>query len=381
MLRDLMTPLLKGLEPIAAAAGDVPVYLVGGAVRDLLLGRERTDVDVAVEGDAIELARHLAAAAGQVREHERFGTATVRLGDLEVDLARTRTEEYERPGALPDVRPAEIADDLRRRDFTINAMAVPLADPDSVLDPHSGREDLEAGRLRILHQASFRDDPTRALRAARYSARFGFELESETEAALRDADLATVSADRIEAELQRIVGEEEWKRAFQLLADWGLAERADLELMQAVRDVLERPGWRDAADPGPAALAAGAPAIGTFAPPPEPRRAGRDLVAVEPGPPSRLAASARAVSPVALVIGRAMGAEWLDRFVAEWRDVRLEIGGEDLLGAGIEQGPAVGRGLSVALAAKLDGDIRGREAELEVAVRAARTGLPPTGAG
>ena len=373
MLRDLMKPLLKGLEPIAAAAGETPVYLVGGAVRDLLLGRERTDVDAAVEGDAIELARRVAGDAGEVREHERFGTATVRLGDLVVDVARARAEEYEHPGALPRVRPAGIGEDLRRRDFTINAMAVPLADPEGLEDPFGGREDLEAGRLKILHPGSFRDDPTRALRAARYAARFGFALETETEAALRDADLATVSADRVEAELRRLLEEEEWRRGFELLAEWGLAKPADADLMAAVREVLERPSWRGSADPVTAALIAGAPAVGAYTPSPGPLRTARELAATEQGPPSRLAATARDVSPVALVIARALGAEWLDRFVEEWRGVRLEIGGEDLLEAGVPQGPAVGRGLAAALAARLDGQAKGREAELEIALAAARS--------
>jgi tRNA nucleotidyltransferase (CCA-adding enzyme) len=372
MLRDVMKGLVKGLEPIAAAAGDTPVYLVGGAVRDRLLERERGDVDVAVEGDAIELARRL---GGEIREHERFGTATVWLDGLEVDLARTRAEDYEHPGALPEVRPAGIEEDLRRRDFTINAMAVPLREPELVEDPFGGREDLAAGRLRILHPDSFRDDPTRALRAARYAARFGFELEADTEAALRDTNLTTVSAERVEAEARRMAAEEEWRRAFELLEEWGLVvEAPDLELMARVREVLEGPAWHGAADPITAALVAGAPAIGRYAASPGPLRDGRALAASDPGPPSRLAEAARNASPVALVIARALGADWLDRFVEEWRDVRLEIGGEDLLRAGVPQGPAVGRGLSAALAAKLDGQVRGREEELAAALAAAREG-------
>jgi tRNA nucleotidyltransferase (CCA-adding enzyme) len=120
------------------------------------------------------------------------------------------------------------------------------------------------------------------------------------------------------------------------------------------------------------ALVAGAPAIGAYAPSAGPLRQARELAAIEDGPPSALAAAAREVSPVALAIARAMGAEWLDRYVEEWRGVRLEIDGEDLIAAGVEQGPAVGRGLSAALAAKLDGRVRGREAELDVALAAAR---------
>ena len=128
---------LPGIERLRAAAADLPAYLVGGAVRDLLLGRDRADMDVAVEGDVAELARRL---GGEVRRHERFATATVLLDGLEVDLAATRSETYPRPGALPEVRPASLAADLARRDFTVNAMAVPLAgDPGADRSPWGPR--------------------------------------------------------------------------------------------------------------------------------------------------------------------------------------------------------------------------------------------------
>ncbi|HEX6116061.1 MAG TPA: hypothetical protein VFY99_03105 [Solirubrobacterales bacterium] len=363
-----------GLDRISAAAGETPVYLVGGAVRDLLRGvapEEIGNLDLAVEGDAIELARAL---GGELREHERFGTATVSVGGREVDLARTRTEVYARPGALPEVEAASLAEDLGRRDFTVNAIAVALAAPGAVIDPHGGRLDLAAGLLRTLHRRSFEDDPTRALRAARYAARLGFELEAQTEAALSEADLATVSPERVEAELVRLLGEDEWRRGFELLAEWGLAPRAGLELMEAVRETLARPGWRGTTDEATAALVAGAPAIGRYAPSAGPLEQARELAALDEGPPSELAAAARESAPVALVIARAMGAGWLDRYVEEWRDVRLEIDGEDLMAAGIEQGPAVGRGLAAALAARLDRQVQGREGELDVALRAAREG-------
>jgi tRNA nucleotidyltransferase (CCA-adding enzyme) len=362
-----------GLKPVAEAAGETPVYLVGGAVRDLLRGvdpEEIRNLDLAVEGDAIELARMVAGEG--TREHERFGTATIELGGREVDLARTRTESYERPGALPDVEPASLTEDLGRRDFSLNAMAVPLASPAELVDPLEGREDLAAGRLRILHPGSFDDDPTRALRAARYAARLGFGLEDGTEAALRRADLRTVSPERIEGELARLLEEEEWRRGFELLAEWGLAPELDIELMGAVREQLASPAWRSAASEKTAMLVAGVQRVGTYAPSSGPLRQARSLAARPEGRPSELAAAAREVAPVALVIARALGAEWLDRYVEEWRDARLEIDGEDLMAAGVPQGPAVGRGLAAALAARLDGQVEGREEELEVALAAAR---------
>src|SRR4051794_7438973 len=153
------------LGAVRAAASE-PVYLVGGAVRDLLLGRGRADIDLVVEGDAAALAAQLGA---DVVSHERFATAKVGLAGHEIDIAAARSETYPDPGALPVVEPAAgIEADLARRDFTINAMAVPLREEPWLIDPYGGGADLEAGLLRVLHERSFADDPTRALRAARY---------------------------------------------------------------------------------------------------------------------------------------------------------------------------------------------------------------------
>jgi tRNA nucleotidyltransferase (CCA-adding enzyme) len=184
------------LEAIRAAATE-PVYVVGGAVRDLLLSRGRADLDLVVEGDAEALAARLGA---EPVAHERFGTAKVGLGGHEVDIATARTETYAQPGALPEVRPAtSIEADLGRRDFTVNAMAIALAEPARLIDPLNGRDDLQAGVLRLLHPLSLHDDPTRAIRAARYAARLGFAAEPTTARLLAETNLATVSADRREA--------------------------------------------------------------------------------------------------------------------------------------------------------------------------------------
>ena len=149
-------------------------YLVGGPVRDRLLGAPTADLDVTVVGDALAVAKRVAAdIQGRLTVHQRFGTATVTAGSLTIDLVTARRETYNSPGALPDVEPGGIADDLARRDFTINAMALPLlASIGDPVDPHRGRADLEAGLIRVLHPESFRDDPTRILRAVRYAARF-----------------------------------------------------------------------------------------------------------------------------------------------------------------------------------------------------------------
>src|SRR3954470_610477 len=149
---------LPGLDRVREAAAGTSVYLVGGAVRDLLLGRERADLDLVVEGDAAALGRRL---GGEIRTHERFATATVDLDGGELDLATSRSESYPRPGALPEVRPAPLSDDLARRDFTVNAMALPIIGEPDLIDPHGGLADLQMGTLRVLHERSFVDDPTR----------------------------------------------------------------------------------------------------------------------------------------------------------------------------------------------------------------------------
>jgi tRNA nucleotidyltransferase (CCA-adding enzyme) len=354
---------IPGIGRLREAAGDTPVYLVGGVVRDLLLGEPHPDLDLAVEGDVAAVAGRL---GGEVREHERFATATVRDEDLSVDLATSRAETYPKPGALPEVTPAPIAEDLARRDFTINAMAVPLAGEHELIDPYGGLDDLRAELLRVLHSGSFHDDPTRALRAARYAARLGLELEHHTAALLHEADLSTVSEDRVIAELRRIAAEPSAAIGFELLADWRLVEMhpGAPPLIGLVDSTLSRDPWREAADRTAAILLV---ARGG-------ERAARHLAAESPERPSRGRRLADQHSPEELAIARALGAEWLDRYLDQWRGIELEIDGEDLIAAGVPEGPAVGRGLAAALDAKLDGELSGREAELERALRAAREG-------
>jgi tRNA nucleotidyltransferase (CCA-adding enzyme) len=353
------------LAAIRDAASD-PVYVVGGAVRDLLLGRGRADLDLVVAGDAAALAADLG--AGESVEHERFATAKVVLDGHELDIASARSETYPHPGALPEVAPAaSIEEDLARRDFSVNAMAVPLAGEPRLIDPHGGRADLEAGLLRVLHSGSFRDDPTRAIRAARYAARLGFEPEPESAALLRATDFDAVSADRRRSELLRLAAEATAPRGFALLQEWGLlAPRGDgVSLAARTADLAAAPIWRGqlaAPDRARAVLAA---ALG-------PAGAERDLAAARPERPSQGVELARGHDPVELVLARALGAEWIDDYMAEWRAVELEIDGADLIAAGVPQGPALGRGLRAALRAKLDGEAAGREQELAVALAAAR---------
>ena len=220
--------LLK-LVGVQADQAGVRVYLVGGAVRDLLLGQSSLDIDVVVEGDAFALARKLAhKLKAEAVFHERFRTATLTLPDgMTLDVVTARRETYAQPGALPDIVPATMKEDFLRRDFTINALAAGLnADNFGVLyDDVQGEEDLGLRLIRIMHERSFMDDPTRILRAARYAVRFGFQLDALTQDLLDqavDQDVfKTLTPSRYFLEFRRILDEKYPVPALDLLAAWG----------------------------------------------------------------------------------------------------------------------------------------------------------------
>ncbi len=354
---------LPGIASVREALAGERAFLVGGAVRDLLLGAPHPDLDVAVEGDAPEVARRLGA---NPVAHERFATATVEVDGARVDVASTRTENYPRPGALPDVQPASLERDLARRDFTVNAMAIPLAGVPELIDPHEGLEDLRTGALSVLHPRSFVDDPTRALRAARYAARLGFEIEPATFDLLAATDLGTVSSERVEAELRRIAAEDTAPAAFELLAQWGLAgtDRGVGARLSALQAILARPEWADLVD-APDAM------YSLATPDPRLEAGALRLSSATPRRPSEGTALARGRDPAELAAARVAGAGWLDDYVRDWRHVELEIDGSDLMAAGVPEGPAIGRGLAAALDAKLDGEVSGRDDELRAALAAA----------
>jgi tRNA nucleotidyltransferase (CCA-adding enzyme) len=393
---------IPGMERLLPALeGLPPAYLVGGAVRDLLLTGEHVDLDLAVEGDARAVARELAQRlGGEAVEHERFGTATVRAGDqLTLDLATTRRESYAHPGALPDVEPAGLAEDLGRRDFTINAMAVGLSGGDlGVLhDPYAGRADLERGVIRVLHGQSFVDDPTRLLRALRYEARFGFRLDPETERLAREAaageGFATVSGPRVRDELLDLLGEPGAPAAVERMRELGLDRalhpslEADPQLVASALLACGEAG----AEPALAALAAlvsNAPdALEDWLEELHLGRRDTDAVlrAARKGPqlastlesglaPSAVHAFLSCEPPEALALALARGApgEPVLEYLANLRGVRLEITGDDLIEAGIPESPELGRALEETLRRKLDGEVSGREAELRVALALAR---------
>ena len=203
-----------------AAALNMPCYVVGGFVRDLLLGTPVNDMDVIVEGDAIKLGNKLVDVyGGKLTPHFKFHTAIWHLPETwnlipdTVDLITARKESYNRPGALPSVAPATIGDDLHRRDFTINAMALRLDGEGlgEILDPLEGQTDLGRGTIRALNPKSFLDDPTRIFRAIRYEARYSFHIDAST---LDQIDLESLKAlhslsgERLRHELDLILDED-----------------------------------------------------------------------------------------------------------------------------------------------------------------------------
>jgi tRNA nucleotidyltransferase (CCA-adding enzyme) len=407
-------PDRKALERLARIAErtGTSVYLVGGVVRDLLLRRNVRDLDVAVEGDVATVARRL---GGSVRAHRTFGTATVRLkGGVQIDLARTRRERYPRPAALPEVAPAGLADDLARRDFTINAMAAPLlADgPAGLIDPFGGLADLRRGRLRALHGRSFVDDPTRAFRAARLGGELCFEIETVTAGWIRSAVAARVfdrlSATRLRHEVERTLEATRAGRAVRLLARHGLLATLDAELraprgitagIDRLSGVVARFRRRFPDEPllpwasslsmllrsagvellertlarlQPSRRAREAVRDGVDAL----RRLPRSLSRSRPLRRSEIYTACHGRSTEALLSVLAGTSSLRIRralliYLSQLRAVGLDITGRDLLRAGIRPGPAVARALHAALLARLDGRARSRDGQLRAALAAA----------
>ncbi len=405
------------------------VALIGGAVRDMLLDRAPRELDVVVEEDARgfagDLARELQTLAGEdARErfettfHERFRTALVRWPDGQIDIATRRSEQYSHDGALPDVAEGTRESDLERRDFTINTLSVVLNGPrrGQLAGAPNAREDLDARVLRVLHERSFRDDPTRLLRMARYQARLSFAVEPHTAElaaeAIAGGALDTVSPARIGAELRLALAEPDPVAALESLAQLGVLSALheslafDAALARAALDVLPPPpdawpdvlllaalllpahtydttdyetrlrvlldGWEF-----PAAERERTVHSTTLAP----RLAGRlkraekpsEIYDVAHGEPLEAVALAAALAEAEVEdSARANGSEGTAhaarRWLTELRLVELEINGDDLLAAGIVAGPDIGRRLRRALMRKLDGELSGRDAELQAAL-------------
>jgi tRNA nucleotidyltransferase (CCA-adding enzyme) len=404
----------RELLDLADARGDMA--LVGGSVRDLLRPPcTPRELDVAVDSEAAQLAQELAALlpgnearVPKATAHERFGTAAVDWIYGRIDIAERRAETYARPGALPEVRPGTVSEDLARRDFTVNAISVSLggAEQGKILAAEHALEDLAAGRLRVLHERSFIDDPTRLLRLARYGARLGFEAEEQTAQLAREAiaagALGTVSGARIGAELW-LVTEEPTTDAFTLMGELGeldalsLPASFDASLLHdagrllppdGIWEILEMGVLFHPAQPASAmdrqAAARLMESLEFFAETREKVLACAydcfalvdDIEAAQR--PSELHHALAAQPVEAVAMAGALGgrrdaaiAERARRWIAELRDVALAIGGADLLAAGVPEGPQIGRRLRRALDRKLDGEIDpGRDAELRAALEA-----------
>jgi len=216
------------------------LYLVGGVVRDLLLGQTNLDLDLVLEGDAINLAQQLIQInQGKVITHPRFGTAKLQWDKWSVDLATARSETYVKPGALPSVKPGSIDSDLFRRDFTINTMAIYLnpSHYGELIDLYGGMDDLEHKLIRILHEKSFIDDATRIWRGLRYEQRLDFQLEPITLELLKQdiPMLDTISGDRIRHELELILKEEYPEKV--------LCRAEELEVLPKLHPSLKGNGW------------------------------------------------------------------------------------------------------------------------------------------
>ena len=378
------------------------LYLVGGCVRDLALGRDLLDVDVVAEGEVQSLAAAVASAlGGRSVGHDAFGTVTLEVNGVRVDLAMARAETYARPGALPRVRPASVEEDLARRDFTINALALALCGSERgrLLDPFGGWEDLRRGLVRLLHQRSFIDDATRILRAVRYAARLGFRLEPVTRALLlRDVSyLDTISGARVRQELLRLLAEERPEVALLLCQGLGVlaavhpALRFDRRLAAAFRWARRR-----GASLGPELYLS---LLGTPLSPEEASSVAHRLAlsARERRAVEGAAALGRVVSdlaqmrlrpseavaqleayPEASVWAWALAAPTptvrrrLRRYLECLRYVKPDLDGRALQRLGLPRGPLMGEAMRMLRTARLDGRVRTRQQEVAAVNRLVR---------
>ena len=330
--------------------------------------------------------------------HDRFGTSTVELNGHNYDIARARQETYARPGALPDVTSATVTEDLLRRDFTVNAMAIALTGRSAgeLRAAPLALEDLDAGQLRVLHERSFIDDPTRLLRLVRYAARLRFDVETQTlelvNAAILGHALRTVSGARIGTELRLLAREPDPVAAFETLRALSLDHEIDPDFglddpgsARAALEVAPAAAGRDRVVLAAASRAVAAPRLHSMLQALAFEADDRDAI-VEAATraeqlalslaaartPSEIAIAAQDSRPETVALAGALGAaEPARAWLEELRHVRLEIDGNDLVRAGVSQGPRIGAGLRAALLAKLDGRAVGREQELAEALRAA----------
>jgi tRNA nucleotidyltransferase (CCA-adding enzyme) len=422
---DATAVLLSRIARVAVARATA-IHLVGGPVRDLLLDREIVDVDLVVEGDVRALAEAVKKGSDgddlSLVSHDRFGTVRIEAPNAQIDLAQLRNETYAHPGALPDVEAGNLAQDMRRRDFSINALicAVHAADPAKpmpIVDLEGGLEDLRQRRLRILHSRSFHDDPTRAWRAARFTARLGFSLDRKSRNVLRDAlrdgAFGAVSGERWRRELQLTFDEARRGvhagQVLRALSDWHVLSALEPGLLLAPDSMVPlRRLSRAIANPEWAAPRSRPWVSGLsiwLAPLPAAlRRRTLERFSIRGEQARRIVQFGRDAERMLRALARARGRGAVDtalgdlpeetvqalyalaagsvrrrmlRWGAEDRRRRAPVGGAELAELGLA-GPDVGRALARIRSGFLDGEVANREEALalaeEIAKRASRRG-------
>ena len=387
--------LLRRLSASAGRKG-ARIYLVGGTVRDVLVGVPHLDLDIMYLGGGTRFPDVVAQETGGIVDsHTDFGTAKLFVDGLEVDLAAARNETYDRPGALPRVLPGTIVEDAARRDFSINAMAVSLMEETwgELDDPHGGLEDLHRGVVRALHNKSFVDDPTRILRAVRYVGRLGFHLSPETDSWLkRDIHcISYMSGDRIRHELERIFRERKAIDILRMAAEWGIlaavhpAWQVDTSLLEKHRALAVAPGQQSPVR----MFALVAYSIDEIA-------LDRVIDRIRPDNPCIKAMrdvhslkakyvdiSAAGLLPADLyfmlhkldlaaievcssaVAGTVTG-DRLYEYLVRLRHIRPQLNGNDVQRLGVQEGPEVGRLLHDLMVARLNGVASSREEEIKL---------------
>ncbi|MGQ9654880.1 MAG: CBS domain-containing protein [Thermodesulfobacteriota bacterium] len=417
MMEERLPPRILGLlSDLGDVAGEMGInaFVVGGFVRDLLLRQENLDLDVVVEGDAIEFSRSYAEArACRCRPHHEFGTAVLILPDgLKVDVATARTEYYEHPAALPTVELSSIKLDLYRRDFTINTLAVCLNPPHfgQLLDFFGGQRDIKDRTVRVLHNLSFVEDPTRVLRAVRFENRFGFKISKHTlnliHSAVRLNFLEKVEGRRLWQELLMLLSEKRPLVAMQRLREFDVLRfihpsldlgEAKRRLFQEVEGVL---AWyellylEDRVEPWRVYLLAlldemsdeeVCQALERLAfPPREVQRWSAQKMAAD-RVLSRIS-SARGLRPSQVYAimqpfrietllyltakAREHGAKrHLSQYITRYRGVNPMLNGEDLKALGMKPGPVFRRALDALRDARMDGKVTTREDEVDFVLR------------
>ena len=372
-----------------ATQESLPVYLVGGPVRDAVLDVPANDLDFVLIGDAPTLASDVAEElGGQVTVHPRFGTATVEIEGDRIDIVTARKEVYPFPGSLPEVSASSLEDDLARRDFSINAMALPLSgDSPEVIDPHGGLEGLAYRRVATLHPGSFTDDPSRMLRAVRYEQRLGLQISdttlSEMQSALAGRHADAVSGDRWRQEFQKIFEE---PQAFKMLI-----RAIGLGVLAAIHPALSdsRPLAILAGEGGlapsdflaalamPLSAADGEGVSSRLNLPTDWARVVRDTIVLQgilpeiTGPsvsPSKVCSALEKLDADAIAAAARLSldiqlASRLRRYLDVWRLVSPVLTGDDLLAMGVPPGSNVGEVLRELNSAKLDGLVGGEDEE------------------